>query len=84
VAPKIFTIAERPELEERLGEVVDPWPEFVHHDAAVNERWQDLYVEFRDFQLALVDEDTDELLGKGCTLPVERDGRVEALPGGGR
>ena len=82
MAPRIVTIAERPDLDERLGEVADPWPEFIHHDDTVNSFWPELYVDFREFQLALVDEETDEVLGKGCTLPVEWDGRVETLPGG--
>jgi GNAT superfamily N-acetyltransferase len=82
VASRIFTIAERPELEERLGEVADPWPEFVHHDAAVNARWPELYTRFAEFQLALVDDATDDVLGKGCTLPITWDGRVDTLPGG--
>jgi hypothetical protein len=82
MAQRIFTIAERPDLEDCLGDIADPWPEFIHHDEAVNPRWRDLYVDFREFQLALVDEETGQLLGKGCTLPVEWDGRVETLPGG--
>jgi hypothetical protein len=36
MAPKIFTVEERPDLEERLDELDDPWPEFIHHDAGSN------------------------------------------------
>jgi GNAT superfamily N-acetyltransferase len=78
--PRTFTMAERPELEGRLGEVADPWPEFVHHDEIVSSRWGDLYSRWPEFQLVLVDE--DEVLGKACTMPAEWDGRPDTLPGG--
>jgi GNAT superfamily N-acetyltransferase len=82
MAPKIFTVEERPDLEERLGEIGDPWPEFIHHDEVVNRHWPRLYEEFRGFQLVLFDEEADALLGKGCTIPVEWDGRTETLSDG--
>jgi GNAT superfamily N-acetyltransferase len=81
MAPVIVTIAERPDLEPRLAEVADPWPEFLHHDETVNARWDELYSRWPEFQLARVEED-GALLGKGCTMPVESDGDVEALGGG--
>src|SRR5918995_1880014 len=82
MAPRIVTIAERPDLEERLGEVGDPWPEFIHHDEVVNRHWPRLYEEFRDFQLVLYEPETDGVLGKGCTIPVTWDGRTETLSDG--
>jgi GNAT superfamily N-acetyltransferase len=80
--PRIVTIAERPDLEARLGEIADPWPEFVHHDEVVNRHWPRLYEDFRELQLVLYEEETDTLLGKGCTIPLEWDGRAGNLPGG--
>jgi GNAT superfamily N-acetyltransferase len=82
MAARIFTIADRPDLEDRLGEVGDPWPEFIHHDVFVNSRWPALYEDFREFQLALLDEETDTVVGKGNTIPIAWDGRVETLTGG--
>jgi GNAT superfamily N-acetyltransferase len=82
MAARVFTIADRPDLEERLGEVGDPWPEFIHHDQFVNSRWPALYEDFREFQLALLDEETDTVVGKGNTIPIAWDGRVETLSGG--
>ena len=80
--PRIVTIAERPDLEARLGEIGDPWPEFVHHDEAVNRNWPRLYEDHPEFQLVLYEDETDTLLGKGCTMPLDWDGSAEALPGG--
>jgi GNAT superfamily N-acetyltransferase len=76
---RIVTIAARPDIYERLDEIADPWPEFVHHDQVVNRLWPRLYEAFPEFQLALVDEDT--LLGKANSIPVRWTGG-DRLPGG--
>lgn len=76
-----FTIAERPDLEERLGDLSDPWPEFIHHDEVVNRFWPLLYKRFPEFQLVLVDED-GLVVGKGCTIPVRWNGHPATLSGG--
>jgi GNAT superfamily N-acetyltransferase len=82
MAPRTFTLAERPDLEERLDEIADPWPEFLHHDPVVRRWWGQLYERFRDFQLVLYDEEADAVLGEGCTIPIRWDGRIETLPEG--
>ena len=82
MSAQIFTFAERPDLEQRLDEVADPWPEFIHHDQVLNARWGDLYTRWPEFQLLLVDSKTERVLGKGNTMPVEWDGQVETLTGG--
>ena len=79
---QIFTDSERPDLFDRLDEVEDPWPEFIHHDDVVVERWPLLHEQLPDFQLILHDPDTDTVLGRGCTIPVSWDGRNETLSGG--
>lgn len=79
---QIFTDSERPDLWERLDELADPWPEFIHHDAVVVEWWPLLHDRLPDFQLILHDPDTDEVLGRGCTIPVAWDGYTETLSGG--
>ena len=79
---QIFTDSERPDLFDRLDELEDPWPEFIHHDEVVVERWPLLHEQLPDFQLILYDPDTDTVLGRGCTIPVSWDGRNETLSGG--
>jgi len=79
---QIFTDSERPDLFERLDELDDVWPEFIHHDDVVVERWPLLHEQLPDFQLILYDTDTDTVLGRGCTIPVSWDGRAETLSGG--
>jgi GNAT superfamily N-acetyltransferase len=79
---QIVTDSERPDLYDRLDEVADPWPEFIHHDDVVVARWPLLHERLPDFQLILYDSETDTVLGRGCTIPVAWDGRSESLPGG--
>jgi hypothetical protein len=79
---QIFTDSERPDLYDRLDELADPWPEFIHHDDVVNEWWPLLHERFPDFQLVLYDPDADVILGRGCTLPVCWDGHNESLSDG--
>jgi GNAT superfamily N-acetyltransferase len=82
MAAHVFTVGERPDLEERLGEIADPWPEFMNHDAVVRRWFPQLYERFQDFQLVLYDPDTDVVLGEGCSIPIRWDGSTEALPAG--
>jgi GNAT superfamily N-acetyltransferase len=79
---QIFTISERPDLENRLDEIIDPWPEFMNHDPIVRRFFPQLYERFRDFQLVLYESDTDVVLGEGCSIPIRWDGGTETLPEG--
>jgi hypothetical protein len=75
--------AQRPDLVERLGEVADVWPEFLHHtDATFNALWSRVRREFPDFQLVLYDDGTDTLVGRGQTIPFRWDGTWDDLPDG--
>ena len=79
----VVPYSQRPDLVERLGEVEDVWPEFLHHtDATFNALWSRVRREFPDFQLVLYDEDTDSLVGRGQTIPFRWDGTFEDLPNG--
>jgi GNAT superfamily N-acetyltransferase len=82
MAAQIFTFAERPDLAERLDEIGDPWPEFIHHDEVVLRWWPLLDERFPDLQLVLYDDEEDGVLGVGRTIPVVWDGRNETLSGG--
>ena len=75
------TYAARPDLAERVGEIADPWPEFIHH-ANCNRLWHVMRERFPQFQLVLFDADSDRMLGRGQTMPVRWDGTAAGLPGG--
>jgi GNAT superfamily N-acetyltransferase len=78
----VITYAERPDLVERLDEVPDVWPEFMHHSQVAVRYWPGMRLEFPELQLVLYDDETDTVLGKGQTVPVAWDGTIEGLPGG--
>lgn len=79
--PAVATYADRPDLAARVGEIADPWPEFIHH-ANCNRLWHVMRERFPQFQLVLYDVETERLLGRGQTIPVRWDGTVGGLPGG--
>lgn len=78
---RILTLAERPYLESKVRSLPDTFPEFMHHDAAVNRYWDSLFTEFAGFQIAVCEGD-DEIVASGHCIPVFWDGTNEGLPGG--
>jgi len=67
----LVTHAEHPELR---GTLPDLWPEFMHHDQALQTFWPRLYDVYPDFQLWAVDREARLTVGYACTLPVNWDG----------
>jgi GNAT superfamily N-acetyltransferase len=81
VALRIVPWAERPELDERWGEITrSAWPEFMHHDEVCNAHWESLFDRYGELQLLLLDG--DEVAGVANAIPLRWDGSVEDLPGG--
>jgi GNAT superfamily N-acetyltransferase len=80
--PRLYTLAERPDLIQHLDLVKDSWPEFMRHGNVVVELWRDLRARTMDLQLVLYDEEEDEVVGLGNTTPLSWDGDVEHLPDG--
>ena len=80
---RAVSFGQRPDLDERWDETVGPaWPEFLLHGSTVNQHWHHLFDDHPAFQLYLIDETTDEVLGVANTLPFAWDGEIEHLPGG--
>jgi hypothetical protein len=77
----VHTLAERPDLESPVRSLPDTFPEFMHHDAAVNRHWNGLYADFAGFQIAVRD-DLGEIVAAGNCIPVFWDGSIEGLPTG--
>ena len=78
---EIFTLAERPDLESKVRSLPDTFPEFMHHDAAVNRYWNSLFTDFAGFQI-VVCEGEGEIVAAGNCIPVYWDGTTEGLPSG--
>jgi hypothetical protein len=78
---EVSTLAERPDLEARVRALPDTFPEFMHHDAAVNRYWSGLFADFAGFQIAVC-EGEGEIVAAGNCIPVSWNGTVEGLPAG--
>ena len=75
---RVFTVAERPELEpelEDLGERI--LPEFMVNGDI--ESWDALYSHFAEYQFAYVNE-SDQVVAGGLTVPFHWSGVAEELP----
>jgi hypothetical protein len=69
-----------PGLWERIdGLSSEVWPEYNLHGDILNVFWRQLYEVFPDYQFVLYDQDSDEVLAEGHTMPVAWDGTVEGL-----
>jgi len=80
---KIVSARERPDLAERAAERADDvWPEYNRHGDVLNEYWGNLDEVFPDFQFVLYDEETDEVVAQGHSIPCAWDGTVAGLPEG--
>jgi hypothetical protein len=81
MAPIVVTVAERPDLGERADEATaGTFPEWNLHGDVLGPLWGSLYDVYPDFQLVLWDEEHDEVLGEGNTIPCTWDGTVQGLP----
>jgi GNAT superfamily N-acetyltransferase len=76
------TLAQRPELESRVRSLPDTFPEFMHHDAAVNRYWSSLFTDFARFQVAVCDGVGGGIVAAGHCIPVSWNGATEGLPAG--
>jgi hypothetical protein len=75
--------SDRPELRDRSDDVFeDVWPEYNLHGDVMNEYWGSLYEYFPEFQFILYDDDNDEVVAEGHTIPYRWDGSIDGLPAG--
>lgn len=75
--------ADRPELWGRIPELfAGVWPEYNVHGDVMKDYWTRLYDQFSAFQVILYDEDDDEILAEGRSIPGAWDGTVAGLGSG--
>jgi GNAT superfamily N-acetyltransferase len=81
--PRLYTFAERPDLMDHLSELTTTsWPEFMLHGNVAKELWRELRASFLDLQWVLHDEEANEVVGLGNSVPLFWDGDVDHLPDG--
>ena len=69
----LVTHAEHPKLR---GTLPDIWPEFMAHDPVVQSFWPQLYDQYPDFQIWVVDREVGRraTVGYACSVPVGWNG----------
>lgn len=79
---QLVRYADRMDLAERRYEAISSrtFPEFLHNNEPGNRFWSRLYVDFPDFQLALLDGEA--IVAEGHSIPIPWDGTMEDLPSG--
>ncbi|MER7465026.1 N-acetyltransferase [Streptomyces sp. NPDC097981] len=77
---QITTLAQRPELADRLGDMKDPWLEFARHDSLACLLYPWMQRELADY--VLVATDGDAMVARGYSVPfaLHARGRGGVLP----
>jgi hypothetical protein len=76
-----YTLTQRSDLESRVRSLPDTFPEFMHHDGAVNHYWSGLFTEFAAFQIAICD-DEGGIGAAGHCIPMFWDETIGGLSEG--
>jgi len=72
--------SDRPQLWGRIGGLsAEVWPEYNRHGDVLNRYWDRLYEDFPEYQFVLYDDEDDQVLAEGHTIPCTWDGTVEGL-----
>jgi len=80
---RVVLASERRDLWERgLEATKGVWPEYNLHGDTPDVYWTRLDEDFPEFQFVLHDEDADEILAQGYSLPLRWDGTEAGLPAG--
>jgi hypothetical protein len=80
VDSRVVTVAEQPELvAELLAADRAAYPTFLMH-SAFTEVWPAVYEEFPEYQFAVLDEQSDQVLAHGNSVPFDWDGDIASLP----
>jgi GNAT superfamily N-acetyltransferase len=81
-ALRLVTLAERPDLDDALGDHnAAAWPEFMLHFPVAGRLWHHLAADFSAWQLMLLDAD-DRIAAAGNSAPLAWDGTDGGLPAG--
>jgi len=59
------------------------WPEFMYHDAVLERLFGRVISDYPEFQFYAWDDEREEVVGVGNTLPATWDSRAETLPDDG-
>jgi GNAT superfamily N-acetyltransferase len=78
------TRAERTGSQPHIASMQVPlWPEFMYHDAVLERLFGRVISDYPEFQFYAWDDEREEVVGVGNTLPATWDSRAETLPDDG-
>ncbi len=78
---KIVTVAERPGIEEQIHELTSAsWPAFMYENEIANENFKYLFLDFPEYQFALLDTRDDKVVAQGNSISFHWDKPIEQLP----
>ncbi|SFX57556.1 amino acid adenylation domain-containing protein [Thermoactinomyces sp. DSM 45891] len=79
---KLYTLSQIPSLQDKMNELhFTAWPEFFSGEEVLREYWPQLFTQFTEYQLALVDG-LGEVVAVGNAIPIYWEGTKEHLPQG--
>jgi hypothetical protein len=77
---QVIRYSERPELWERITDLsAEVWPEYNMHGDVLSRYWPELYEQFPEYQFVLYDDEQDDVLAEGQTIPCAWDGAMPTL-----
>jgi hypothetical protein len=83
MAIAVIRYSARPELWKDTAAITrEVWPEYNLHSEDPHGYWGRLFEEFADFQFVLYDDQEQEVLAEGHTIPCDWDGTTEGLGDG--
>src|SRR5262245_40706195 len=77
------TRAERAGSQPHRSGMDGAWPEFLYHDAVLNELFGRVISEFAELQFYAWDDEREAVVGVGNAIPAAWDGDIATLPDGG-
>ncbi|TCP67348.1 non-ribosomal peptide synthetase [Baia soyae] len=79
---KLYTLSQIPTLQDRMNELhFTAWPEYFTGEEVLREYWPQIFTQFAEYQLALVDG-LGKVVAVGNAIPIYWDGTQEHLPQG--
>jgi GNAT superfamily N-acetyltransferase len=80
---QVIRYSERPDLWDAITALSEEvWPEYNLHGDVLIGYWDRLYDEFAEFQFVLYDDEAQEVIAEGHTIPCDWDGTPEGLGDG--
>jgi len=72
----VIRYSEHPECWDDAPDISgEVWPEYNLHGEVLRRYWARLYEEFAQLQFVLYDDDVDEIIAEGHTIPCDWDGQ---------